>query len=405
MLSIVLQSLVLLSTASTFHVLALNTPQHQPSASASGVLGVGQIVSNSNSNSKSHSRGDSQTPPPLQVVHPDMVSAIEDPLGPPHVIHTLEVGGDPLLGYRSGGSDDDGPFRVHRLAHNPPIFLLRNFLSPAECRDIRNRCGAALQSGRDDCEENESHTGTERNMSPAETTQGDGSILRRHCHVAWLDNKSSNNNKDDSPSSANLIQDLGRDAGNLLLSDAVKTCPNAGCEPLQVLRYSEQGGEFVLHHDGVGRVLTVIYYLNGVAGTWFPLADKYHDKVLPVGCSHPLPQDRNEALEIAKDCVPGRDGMLIAGRRSPLLQDACAANTAVVDAGDCVAFYNYHLQQHEQDGLQQDQQQQQPQGEAANWLSLHAGLPTTEQEGEKWIANHWMHAPGLFQNIKTHFSA
>ena len=35
--------------------------------------------------------------------------------------------------------------------------------------------------------------------------------------------------------------------------------PTAGVEDLQVLKY-DVGGEFVLHHDGEPRILTVIYY-------------------------------------------------------------------------------------------------------------------------------------------------
>ena len=96
-------------------------------------------------------------------------------------------------------------------------------------------------------------------------------------------------------------------------------------------------------------------------------------------------------IVFAKDSVPGQDGILIAGRHSPLLKDARDENTVIVDAGDCVAFYNYHVNEGE--------------GDAANWQSLHAGLPTTDREGEKWIANHWMHAPSLFRNVKTHFPA
>ena len=42
--------------------------------------------------------------------------------------------------------------------------------------------------------------------------------------------------------------------------------------------------------------------------------------------------------------------------------------------------------------------------EAADWTTLHAGLPTTPLEGDKWIANHWMHAPSLFRTIPTLFS-
>jgi len=205
-------------------------------------------------------------------------------------------------------------------------------------------------------------------MNPAETTEGDGSVLRRNCRVAWLDNEDPN------------IRSLGQMTGNALLSDDVKLSPDAGCEPLQVLHYFDEGGEFVLHHDGVGRVLTVIYYLNGVAGTWFPLAGR----ALP----H-VPTNRDEAIQLSKDCQPGRDGLLVAGRHSPILNGCNQAKVTVVEAGDAVAFFNYCNDGHD--------------GETADWRTLHAGLPTTKREGDKWIANHWMHAPTLFRNVKTHF--
>ena len=273
---------------------------------------------------------------------------IQCPLGPPGRVDELQVGGDPLSLPRSDGSS----YQVQKLSCNPPIFLLQNFLSVLDCDEIMQAAA--------------------REMNPAETTEGDGNILRRHCRVAWLDHDTG----------IPLIKTMGRTTGNLLLTDDVKGCPKAGCEKLQVLHYFDTGGEFVLHHDGVGRVLTVIYYLNGVAGTWFPLADKMLT---------PIPQNRDEALRYAQDCIPGRDGILIAGRHSPLRKDARNENTFVVNAGDCVAFYNYHIVDAE--------------GDAANWQSLHAGLPTTEREGDKWIANHWMHAPSLFRNVKTHFRA
>lgn len=275
---------------------------------------------------------------------------LQCPFGPPHHLHQLQVRGDSLSLPRSDGLS----YQLQRLASNPPIFLLKNFLSELDCQEIMQAAA--------------------REMNPAETTEGDGNVLRRNCRVAWLDNDT-----DTLP----LIKTMGRTTGNLLLTNEVKGCPKAGCEKLQVLHYFDPGGEFVLHHDGVSRVLTVIYYLNGVAGTWFPLADKED--------LSPIPQNRDEALLYAQDCVPGRDGVLVAGRQSPLRNGAKNENTVIVDAGDCVAFYNYHTVQEE--------------GDAANWQSLHAGLPTTEREGEKWIANHWMHAPSLFRNVKTHFPA
>jgi hypothetical protein len=50
----------------------------------------------------------------------------------------------------------------------------------------------------------------------------------------------------------------------------VKLAEPTGFKKVQILHYCDQGGQFVLHHDdndGVGRVLTVIYYQNGIAGT------------------------------------------------------------------------------------------------------------------------------------------
>ena len=287
------------------------------------------------------------------------IVAVKDPLGPPPVVDSLQIHGEPLIITRNIPNDhndkNNSMFQVHRLACNPPIFLLQNFLTIQECHQIMEIT----------------------TMSPAETTEGDSQILRPNCNVAWVDNKCNT-----ITTSNNLIGALGRDVGNLLLSDAVKTSTNAGCEPLQVLNYFEAGGEFALHHDGLGRVLTVIYYLNGVAGTWFPLADKQLVST---------PQNRNQALHIAKECLPGRDGVLISGRNSPLLKQIQEDKAVVVvNAGDCIAFYNYN-----HDELN---------GDRVNWQSLHAGLPTTKQEGNKWIANHWMHAPALFRNVKTLFS-
>jgi hypothetical protein len=64
---------------------------------------------------------------------------------------------------------------------------------------------------------------------------------------------------------------LGPIVGELLLSPAVKKSGGA-VEDLQVLDYAP-GGEYVFHHDGAPRVLTILYYLNGIGETWFPLAD------------------------------------------------------------------------------------------------------------------------------------
>jgi hypothetical protein len=312
-------------------------------------LAVGTVdcfsVNTQQSSSYASSVEGSPSPPQVEPQAEEL-----DPFGPPSPSAHLQVGDDPLVFPRA---DDGSSYEVHRLSQKPHIFLLKNFVSPQDCQAI-------IQ-------------GASNNMVAAETTEGDGAVFRRNCRVAWCEN-------------FDVPLQLGQVAGNLMLPDEVKMSFGAGCEKLQVLHYFDAGGEFVLHHDGVSRVMTVIYYLNGVAGTWFPLA---HKDI----CAHMMPNHRDQALELAKDCVPGRDGLLVAGRQSPLLKDARDENTVVIEAGDAVAFYNYHQLEGEEGG------------EAVNWQCLHAGLPTTAEEGDKWIANHWMHAPAVFRNEKTHFPA
>jgi hypothetical protein len=73
-------------------------------------------------------------------------------------------------------------------------------------------------------------------------------------------------------------------------------------------------------------------------------------------------------------CLDETVCMLIAGRHSPLLKNARDEIRVIVDAGTVSPFYNYHVIQ--------------AKGDAANWQSLHAGLPMTDTEVEKWIVNH-----------------
>ena len=71
---------------------------------------------------------------------------------------------------------------------------------------------------------------------------------------------------------------------------------------------SQTGGEFVLHHDGEPRTLTIIYYLNGVGGTWLPLADAPGSKGERGGRRGDLVlNNKDQALEATRGLVPGRD--------------------------------------------------------------------------------------------------
>ena len=154
---------------------------------------------------------------------------------------------------------------------------------------------------------------------------------------------------------------------------------------MQVLKY-RPGGEFELHLDasslyagqgyaGQGdthRVLTVLLYLNGVGGTWFPLATADSsdagaragggDGARRAAPGEPPSQlaaitaEYNllmAAIEAARSRVPGRDGLL--------------ANPS---KGDAVAFYNYV-----DDGS----------GDLDR-TALHAGLPSPS---EKSVAALW----------------
>jgi hypothetical protein len=48
-------------------------------------------------------------------------------------------------------------------------------------------------------------------------------------------------------------------------------------EDMQVAMY-DAGGGYDYHHDGFGRYLTVLSYLNGVGGTYFPFGDDEDDR-------------------------------------------------------------------------------------------------------------------------------
>ena len=66
--------------------------------------------------------------------------------------------------------------------------------------------------------------------------------------------------------------------------------------------------------------------------------------------------------------------MLVIGKSNntfSLLQNS--QNIARVSPGDAIAFYNY---------LDDESGQ-------FDWNALHCGLPTAQDDGVKWIANHW----------------
>lgn len=237
---------------------------------------------------------------------------------------------EPFYAYRpsttsSTNLDSPQAFSMERLSSRPPIFLLRNFLSGRECKSIQNQ----------------------EDMEHAQTLNGQGSTARPNCKVSWVD----------------TWDDVAQDVATFCFDDSFER-DHGGMwvEKLQVLRYSREG-KYVLHHDGHDRLLTCLYYLNGVGGTWFPLANS--------SCS---PTTREEALYLSERCVPGRDGLLLTDDTT--IEQT--SNVVHVQAGDAVVFYNYQMNPYERGA-----------GAVPDWKSLHAGLPTRSEE--KWIANHWFH--------------
>jgi len=249
-------------------------------------------------------------------------------------------------------------FTIERVSGSPDIFCLRNFVTPSECTQIQKH---AKESG----------------MEEAGTiTKGDTSS-RKRCSVAWLSPSNGQRRDEDA---THIVNDLVSSTANMFLSKEVMSHPSAGVEDMQVLKYGT-GGEFVHHHDGEPRVLTVIYYINGVGGTWFPLAHTNNDECKDFS-KESEPLDKAGAMDLVKGFEPGKDGLLAKGTGNAPSKDATATKHVVqeenehiawVNQGDAIAFYNY-----KDDGSGK-----------LDWKSLHCGLPTSEEDGTKWIANHW----------------
>lgn len=271
-------------------------------------------------------------------------------------------------------------FEVHRLSSSPHVFLLKGFMTQKECDTIM-KCQGENENNNRKIVANHNIL-----MEEASTTVGAGRILRKNSRVGWLENNVPCTSLDDDGNLHTFcVGELASAAGSILLTDEVKSLSHARVEKMQLLHYYDVGGEFVLHHDGVDRILTLIYYLNGVAGTWFPMAqtgDATNNDQKMRNLS-----SVNQVREISKSLKPGRDGLVVVGKNSPILSEcekyhnSAAGNrhVAIVEPGDCVAFFNYESGE----GGIQDMKK--------CYNVVHAGLPTTKEEGEKVIANHWVH--------------
>jgi len=354
----------------------------------------------SNSNSNSNKRNDDLNEPNN---NDDNITDILG-VGPPDPIRFLQLN-QQIEAYRNNQQNVPTNFTIERVSNTPDIFILRDFLSIEEC----------------DCIIYEASSNT--NMTQAETVTENDHKSRKHCQVAWIPSSSAggagtaNSNHDNviNPSTISLVSNLVSSTANIFLSSQIKQNPTTFVEDLQVLRYG-LNGEFVLHHDGEPRVLTVIYYINGVANTWFPLAStatarnsstsSFDDNIINskeiergfeyIRNNHKYnltPQNKGQALKLGEGFKPGTHGVLVKGigvgdndvkecnDDSVNNGDNDNNHIAYVKKGDAVAFYNYCI-----DGSEYK----------LDWRALHTGLPTTEVDGGvKWIANHWFRLDDL----------
>jgi len=271
--------------------------------------------------------------------------------------------------------EDTDTITVTRVGTDPPLFHVRGLLLPAACETLMQRDWLQKE--------------------PAGTKAG--TVRQRfRSRVGWIgggweeedaseddDNGENSSHGDGNARTAarTVADDLTRRAAALFSSsDYWMLQP----ERLQVAHY-EPGGRYSLHHDGFQRGCTVLHYLNGVAGTWFPFVDA--DQI-------PATLDLRETDRvILKDKVPGRDGVVFVGKeQSPENgnYDTDGTDNGVpspfavvrVQPGDSVVFYNYCVYDEDDDNNS---------AVLMNWKSLHAALPAKE---EKWIATNWFQMEG-----------
>ena len=261
------------------------------------------------------------------------------------------------------GSSSDRRRKVERVSIDPPVYILRNAISPEECAHIRSVASsmeAQMEDGKTVSDADDASPSLQEDHA------------RKHSRVGWQEN-------DRQP-----IESIARRAHGVFLN-SMPFHATRGIEPLQVVHYHREGGEYVNHHDGNGRLLTVLYYLNGVGATWFPLATTSSEddgSIIEIN-------DLLEARAASADRSPGQHGVLVTCRNDGNERSVESINNgqsiiARMNEGDAVAFYSYRV-----DG-------------SMNWKAFHSGLPLTKEDlllaegeehsdGGKWIANHFYH--------------
>jgi hypothetical protein len=266
---------------------------------------------------------------------------------PPEMLHELDVG--ETLSLRST------PIEITRVASKPDIFVLHNLLP--DPTDRAALMAEAATAGLEDAETKAGHV-----------------LHRTKSSVAWiypaLDEKSSSAGKE-------VASFMTGFCTQFFLNENLLECDDYEAEDaVQIAQYTK-GGRFDLHHDAYGRIVTVLTYLNGIAGTWFPFA-----QIIPRSESADNIDDEEPpvmtlgGVGMTDGKVPGQDGVWIVGdeyesKDKDIIDDN--PHVVRVGAGDAVVFYNYEYNE-------------EISGPIMSWRSLHAGMPASQ---EKWIATNW----------------
>ena len=268
-----------------------------------------------------------------------------NPLGPPEALASLKIGSTlSLPRFPFDSTIDKGAVTVQRLSRDPDIFQAKNVLSQELISSLK-------------------FSAEEQGLKIAGTKNSSKNSVRKNSYLTWLD-------QDDyyiSGDTKNLLEKLQVFAGTSFMHESL--LPRSDYfhyESLQVAKY-DTGGKFDLHHDDFSRFLTVLYYLNGVGGTYFPYAQTTEEKRL---------------VKIDGSIIePGRNGLLIVGcedashyltNEAPK-KDICSSSIAYIEPGDSVFFYSYLP------------------GEKNN-KTIHSSLPVP---CEKWIATSWVRSEKL----------
>lgn len=257
--------------------------------------------------------------------------------------------------------------QITRLSSSPDIFLVKDLIH-MEDRNILMK--AANSQG----------------MKVAGTRSSGENTVRKNSYLAWIDPHSitcSSSNNDEKGG------DYWKDASSVAretilksrmcfvhdtMNDLINTVEKMEfcfAEDLQVAKYNEQG-MFDYHHDGYSRYLTVLTYLNGVGGTYFPFGNM-GDELLGINFTN---ETEVSVLKFKKNL--DKCGILIVGEEGsePYLKSSFVKpkNIIHIKAGDAIAFYNY------MPGGEKDLRQ------------IHCSLPVPQ---EKWISTSWFRSEAL----------